>query len=92
MSEGSLQYVLTAFSRLEADCCSVVHDHQIGLACSPEHSSGDGGASSFLLPGVMGTVRERQPQQRAPRPPTGPAAGAAFPIAMHRSKSKASVI
>jgi hypothetical protein len=48
-----------------------------------------GGGDGFLLPGVVGPVRERQPAPNsAPRPPAGPVAGAAFPVAMHRSKSK----
>jgi hypothetical protein len=51
--------------------------------------SSGGGGGGFLLPGVVGPVRERQPAPNsAPQPPAGPVAGAAFPVATHRSKSK----
>ena len=70
---------------------SCTHRHHRLLRCV---AAGDGdadGSSSggFLLPGVVGPVRERQPAlNSAPRPPAGPVAGAAFPVATHRSKSK----
>lgn len=49
----------------------------------------DPGGGGFLMPGIMGEVQERKlGAARVPRPPTGGAAGTAFPAATHRSKSK----